>query len=169
MLVTTSRRPSHRARLLGRELIRVLPNAEYVPRGIKTVRRLASLASSRGHELVMIVNSRERQPRELRFLNASVGWRWLDARIELREVELQRDLGQKVRLADVRIVAADSARAQNLARLLSELWGLPLSEGPSSTGAVVLVTCNDGLKVQFRAHPKDELVGPVLYVKNFGE
>lgn len=168
-MVTTSRRPSHRARLLGRELTRVLPNAEYVPRGIKTVRRLASLASSKGHELVMIVNSREEQPRELRFLNVSAGWRWLDARIELREVELQRDLGQKVKLADVRIASDDSVRARSFARLLSKLWGLPLSEGPSSTGATVLVTCDDGLKVQFRAHPKAELVGPVLHVKNFSE
>jgi rRNA maturation protein Rpf1 len=165
MLITTSRRPSHRTRLLGRELARVLPNAKYMPRGDKSIRKLASLASSQNHKLITIITNRVHQPQELRFLDTTAGWRWLEERIELRKVELQRDLGRKVKLANVKIAANDQAKAQNLARFLSELWDLPFTEKPS--GNVALAKDDEGLRLQFHEDPKAKPVGPILHIARF--
>ena len=167
MLITTSRRPCHRARLLGRELARVLPNAKYVPRGVKSVRKLASLANARDHKLVMIIESRTNQPQELRFLDAAAGWQWLNARIELGEVKLQRDLGQKVQLVDVKTVASKQNMARNFAHLISKLWGLPFIEELPSAGSVAMVGDDEKLRVQFHADPSAGPVGPILHVTHF--
>lgn len=166
-MITTSRRPTHRARLLGRELVRILPGAEYVPRGLKTVEKLASMAGSRGHDLVMIINSGADQPRELRFLHAGPSWRWSRANIELREVKLQRDLGKKVEARVEAIAWQGSAEARELAELLSELWGLPLVEPSSHRGTIALVVGNEELELQFKESPASEPVGPTLRVASF--
>jgi len=159
MLVTTSRRPGHRARSLGRELARVLPNTEYVPRGVKTVRKLSSLASSRGHATVTIVDSFASIPKFLRFLDCGEGWRWSAAQIELGKIELQKDLGQKIELSSTKIVVK-SPEAKELARLLGKLWGLPIGV-ETSTGAVVVV---DEDEIHFQMG--SEKVGPVLHVSS---
>ena len=167
MLITTSRRPCHRARLLGRELARVLPNAEYIPRGVKSVRKLASLANARNHKLVMVIESRTNQPQELRFLNTTTGWRWLNARIKLGEVKLQKDLGQKVRLEDVKIATSGRDRARNFAHLVSELWNLQFTEELPSAEGVAVVADNEELRVQFHADPSVGPVGPILHITRF--
>lgn len=167
MLISTSRRPGHRTRILCRELTRVFPNAAYVPRGAKTISKLASLASSLGHDRVMIVNSLAGRPKELRFLAVAQGWRWLDARVELGEVKLQRDLGQKAKLEGTKFYA-EGRKARNLANFLGEALGLPiLSELPNAEG-VVLITSNDELQLQFQLAPSPEAIGPVLQIASFG-
>jgi len=115
----------------------------------------------------MIINSCTDQPKELRFLDAAAGWRWLDARIELGEVKLQRDLGQKARLVDAKIVASGRDRARSFARLVGELWGLPFTEELPNTGSVAMVDDDKELRIQFRADPSAEPVGPILHVKHF--
>ena len=167
MLVTSSRRPGHRTRLLCRELARVLPGWKYVPRGAKTVRKLASLAASLGHARVVLVNSLGGQPHELRFLDVTAGWRWLDARVELGEVKLQRELGQNIGLEGT-TVYAEGERAKEFANFLEELVGLPIGGGPPKAGGVALITSDDGLKLHFRAGPNPEPVGPVLQIASFG-
>jgi len=131
------------------------------------VRKLTSLANSLNHKLVMIINSCTDQPKELRFLDAAAGWRWLGARIELGEVKLQRDLGLKTRLTDVKIAASSQNRAQSLARLVGELWGLPFAEELPSAGSVAMVEDDGDLRIQFRADLSAEPVGPILHVKHF--
>ena len=167
MLITTSRRPCHRARLLGRELERVLPNAKYTPRGVKSIRKLTSLANSLNHTLIMIIDSGTDQSRELRFLDATAGWRWLDTRIELGEVKLQRDLGQKARLVDVKIMASSQNKARSFAHLIGKLWGLPFTEDLPSAGSVAMVDDDKELRVQFHTYLSAEPVGPILYIKYF--
>lgn len=166
MLITTSRRPCHRARLLGRELERVLPNAKYTPRGVKSIRKLTSLANSLNHRLIMIIDSYANQPSELLFLDATVGWRWLGARIELGDIKLQRDLGQKARLTDVNITASNQDKARSFARLIGKIWGLPYSEEPCG-GSAAFVDNDRELRVQFHTDIGTAPVGPILYVKNF--
>lgn len=148
-------------------MARVLPNAEYLPRGSKSIRKLATLASSRGHELIMIINGFAGQPRELCFLNAAAGWQWLDARIELREVKLQRDLGSKVRLEDVKVAAGDQAKARDFALFIGRLWGLPIIEEPSA-GSIAFVEDDEQLRLQFYSDSRAEPVGPILYIARFG-
>lgn len=170
MLITTSRRPCHRARLLGRELERVLPDAKYTPRGVKSIRKLASLANSFNHKLIMIIESRADQPSELLFLDASVGWQWLGVRIELGDIKLQRDLCQKARLTDVKITASNQDKARNFARLVGKMWGLPYSEEPPGGGSAAAFVDNDReLRVQFHADIGTAPVGPILHVKHFEE
>ena len=159
MLVTTSRRPGHRARSLGRELARVLPNTEYVPRGVKTVRKLSSLASSRGHATVMIVDSFASIPKFLRFLDCGTGWQWSEVQIELGKIELQKDLGQKIELSSTKIVVK-SPEAKELARLLGKLWGLPVGR---ETGARAVVVVDED-EIHFQRG--SERVGPVLHVSS---
>lgn len=167
MLISTSRRPGHRTRILCRELTRVLPNATYVPRGAKTISKLASLASSLGHDRVMVVNSLAGRPRELRFLAVVQGWRWLDARVELGEIKLQRDLGQKAKLEGTKL-HAESQKARNLANFLSELLNLPILGELPNAGGVVLITSDDELQLQFQLRPNSEAIGPVLQIASFG-
>ena len=159
MLIVTSRRPCHRARILARELARVLPDAEYIPRGVKSVRKLFSLASSRGHKKIMIINSVAGQPMVLRFLDIDEGWKWMDVQIELSKAELQKDLGQKIRLLDAKIVAA-SPKAKELAGLLEKLWGVKMVKKAPDTGAFIIV---DEDKIGFRASLAAK-IGPALYV-----
>ncbi len=167
MLISTSRRPGHRTRILCRELARVLPNVIYVPRGAKTINKLASLANSLGHDRVMVVNSLAGRPRELRFLAATEGWRWLDAWVELGEVKLQRDLGQKAKLEGARFYA-EGKQARDLANFLGELLGLPISGELPNTGAVALITFDDEIQLQFQLRPSSEAVGPMLRIASFG-
>lgn len=157
MLVTTSRRPGHRARLLGRELARVLPNTEYAPRGVKTVRKLSSLASSRGHTTVMIIDSFASIPKFLRFINCEEGWQWSAVQIELGKIELQKDLGQKICLSGTKIVVK-SPEVKELARLLGTLWGLPVEREAGARDVVVV----DEDEIRFQRG--SERVGPVLHV-----
>ena len=158
MLIVTSRHPCHRARILARELARVLPNAEYVPRGVKSVKKLSSLAISCGHNTIMIIDSVAERPKFLRFLEVDDGWRWLDVQIELSDVELQKDLGQKTRLLGVKIVA-ESSRAKKLANVLEKLWGLKQAK-VAGTGAFMFVSKD---KIEFRASLAAK-IGPVLHV-----
>jgi rRNA maturation protein Rpf1 len=166
MLITTSRRPCHRARLLGRELERVLPNAKYTPRGVKSIRKLTSLANSLDHKLIMIIESCANQPSELLFLDATAGWRWLDTKIELVNITLQNDLGQKARLTDAKITASSGDKAKKFARLIGKMWGLRFSEEPLS-GSAAFVDNDKNLRVQFHADIGAAPVGPILYVKQF--
>ncbi len=159
MLVTTSRRPGHRARLLGRELARVLPNAEYLPRGVKTIRKLSLLASSRGHTTVMIVDSFASIPKFLRFLDCGTGWQWSEVQIELGKIELQKDLSQKIGLSCTKIIAK-SPDVKELARLLEKLGGLPVGR---ETGARDVVVVDED---EIRFQRGSERVGPVLHVSS---
>jgi len=143
---------------LARELARVLPNAEYVPRGVKSVKKLSSLAISCGHNTIMIIDSVAERPKFLRFLEVDDGWRWLDVQIELSDVELQKDLGQKTRLLGVKIVA-ESSRAKKLANVLEKLWGLKQAK-VAGTGAFMFVSKD---KIEFRASLAAK-IGPVLHV-----
>jgi len=135
--------------------------------GRKTINKLASLAGSLGHNRVMIVSSLGERPIELRFLAVTNGWRWLDVWVELGEIKLQRDLGQKVKLERVRVYA-EGQKAQNLANFLGELLGLPISSELPNTGAVVVITSDNQLKLQFQLRPSSEAVGPVLQITSFG-
>jgi rRNA maturation protein Rpf1 len=147
--------------------VRVLPNAKYVPRGVKTIGDLASLARSLGHDRVMVVNSLAGRPFELRFLDVTRGWRWLDASIKLREVKLQRELGQKIKLVVRMILARGSTMAREFAKSLGELINLPIPSEPPSSGGIALVTDEKGLQLQFRVGSSSEVIGPVLLISSF--
>jgi len=166
MLITTSRRPGHRARILGRELARVIPNAKYVPRGVETVDKLALMAESLGHTWVMVINSSVGHPKELRFLNIGKGWRWFDKRVELGEVKIQRDLGQRVSFEGMKIYA-EGKPAQEFAEFLGEISGLPISEKLPEAGVALSIITNSGLKIHFQKRPTSEIMGPVLQVIRF--
>jgi len=147
--------------------VRVLPNAKYVPRGVKTIGDLASLARSLGHDCVMIVNRLAGRSFELRFLDVARGWRWLGASIKLREVKLQRELGQKIKLATTGILVRGSTMAREFAKSLGELLNLPISSEPPSSGGTALVTDENGLQLQFRVGSSSEVIGPVLLISSF--
>jgi len=115
----------------------------------------------------MVVSSFGEGPIELRFLAVTNGWRWLDARVELGEIKLQRDLGQKVKLERVRVYA-EGQKAQNFANFLGELLGLPTSSELPDTGAVVVITSDNQFKLQFQLRPSSEVIGPVLQITSFG-
>ncbi len=59
MIITTSRRPSTRTRLVCKELQGVIPLSTYVLRGKKGMRDLISLSAERGADRIVIVNSTE--------------------------------------------------------------------------------------------------------------
>jgi hypothetical protein len=166
MLITTSRRPGHRARILGRELARVIPNTKYMPRGVKTVDKLALMAESLGHTWVMVINSSAGHPKELRFLDMGKDRRWLDKRVELGEVKLQRGLGQRVSFGGTKIYA-EGKPAQELATFLGEISGLPISEKLPEAGVVLSIITNSG-PVHFQKRPTSEITGPVIQVIRFG-
>jgi hypothetical protein len=167
MLITTSRRPCHLARVLCRELVRILPGSEYVPRGAKKIEEVASLAKQRGHDRVLLVNSILGQVGELRFLEVGDTWRWLDALVKLSGVRINRGKVKPRRPGEVKIYAADAGAAE-FGRWLGKVWGIGCSDRLPESGLVVFLTSAGGLRVQFRLMPEAEEVGPVLEVASFG-
>jgi hypothetical protein len=114
----------------------------------------------------MVVNSLAGRPRELRFLTVTEGWRWLDARVELGEVKLQRNLGQKVKLEETKVYA-EGERARDFANFLCGLLDLPILGELPKSGAVALITSDDELRLQFQLMPNSDVVGPVLRIEGF--
>jgi len=115
----------------------------------------------------MVVNSIAGRPGELRFLAVAQGWRWLDARVELGEVKLQRDLGQKAKLEGTKFYA-ESQKARNFANFLGELLSLPILGELPNAGGIILITSDDELQLQFQIRPSSEAIGPVLKIASFG-
>jgi hypothetical protein len=162
MLITTSKRPGHRSRIFGRELANVFTNSRYLPRGTKTIVRLIELAKKLGQSRVMIINSIAGQPRELRFLEVGEGWRWVNAKILLKEVKLQRELGQRMKLDAIGIYPKGGS--EEFARTLGSLTGLPLIN-ELGTSAAVLVESGDKKLIQFWTG--ESKTGPMLYIEKF--
>jgi hypothetical protein len=84
----------------------------------------------------------------------------------LREVKIQRDLGQRVKFEGIKIYA-EGKQAQELAEFLGEISGLPISERLPETGVVLSVVTNSGL-IHFQKRPTSEITGPVIQVIRFG-
>lgn len=167
MIITTSRRPSHLARILCRELVRVIPKSRYVPRGAKTIEEVASIARELGHDRAMMINSISGKPMELRFLEVGQRWRWENARVEIGEVKLQRDLGLRNKLEDTKIYA-QGAKALEFAGWVGKLLGIKCIDKLPASGGVALITSEDGLKLQFQVMPSSKKVGPVLQITSLG-
>ena len=128
--------------------------------------KLALMAGSLGHTWVMVINSSAGHPKELRFLNIGKGWRWLDKRVELGEVKIQRELGQRVSFGGMKIYA-EGKPAQELAEFLGEILGLPISEKLPEAGVILSIITNSG-PVHFQKRPTSEITGPVIQVIRFG-
>jgi len=167
MIVTTSRRPSHLARILCRELVRVIPKSRYVPRGSKTIEEIASIARELGHDRAMVINCMSGKPVELRFLQVGQRWQWENARIEIEEVKLQRNLGLRNKLEDTKIYA-QGAKALGFAEWVEKLLDIKCVDKLPATGGVALITSEDGLKIQFQVMPGSKKVGPVFKIAGFG-
>lgn len=167
MLVTTSRRPGRLARVLCRDLVRVIPKSRYVPRGAKTVEELASIARRLGQNKVMVINSTSGKPSELRFMEVGDEWRWTNAIVNLGWVKLQRDFGKRVELEDTKIYA-EGAGALEFAELVGRIWGVGLSKKMPDSGGVALVKSEGGIEILFKVMPSSETVGPVLHIVGFG-
>ncbi|MEM3420645.1 MAG: hypothetical protein QW835_02385 [Candidatus Hadarchaeum sp.] len=167
MLLTTSRRPCHLARVLGRELARFLPGSEYIPRGVKTIEKIVFLAKQRGHDRVMIISSLLDKPGEIRFIEVRETWRWMDATIRLAGVTVSRVKTKFGRLGKIRIYAEDASSLE-FARWLGKILGIDRVERTPESGPIILITSKDGLKIKFGVMPDAEDVGPVLLVSSFG-
>jgi hypothetical protein len=167
MLITTSRRPSHLARILCRELVLVLPRSRYVPRGAKTVEDVASVAREFGHDRAMIIDSVSGKPKEIRFLEVGQNWRWADAVVELGDVKLHRGAGRRNKIEDARM-HADGSMALEFAEWCGKFLGIGRFDELPRSGGVVLVTSDGGLNVQFKVMPGSETIGPVLKITAFG-
>ncbi|MGC8816466.1 MAG: hypothetical protein ACP5PX_01415 [Candidatus Hadarchaeum sp.] len=167
MLLTTSRRPCHLARILGRELARLLPDSEYVPRGVKTIEKVAALARQRGHHRVIIINSSSDRPSEMRFLEVGGTWQWLNASMKLAGVAVNRVKIKGKNFGGLKIYAGDPG-SFNFSRWLSRVLSIECTDRLPESGPVVLLTSDGGLKIRFRIMPCAEEVGPVLSVASFG-
>jgi rRNA maturation protein Rpf1 len=159
MFITTSKRPSHRSRILGRELADVIFKSEYLPRGTKTVEQLVVLAEP-NHQKIIVINSTSDQPKELAFIEIDRGWRWSNFRILLDRVELQRDLGQRVKL-DVAGVSAEDKEATEFTEILGSLMGLQVVK-QAKNRATAIITSGEKPMIQFWTGKNK--VGPKIYV-----
>jgi len=166
MLITTSRRPGRLARAIGREFATVIPKSDYLPRGSKPVERVAAAARSRGQKTVLIVESSSRRAPGFRFIEVgNVGWRWLDAMVELGEVKLRRG-NRRDRSKDLKIYS-EGKTPREFAEWIGKLFGAATVEKLPAAGVVVLVTSDDGIGVRFKVFPND-IVGPAFRVTAFG-
>ena len=128
-----------------------------MPRGVKTVRKLISIARALGKRSVMVICSEGGEPKELRFLEEDDEWRWADITIRLRRVSLARDRGirQQEKVVGIR------AGPKPLAERLSELFGLPVVE---NLEAPVIMAEWD--KIEFVKG--GQAIGLVLEVESWG-
>lgn len=167
MLLTTSRRPGHRTRILCRELSWVIPNSRYIPRGTKTIEELNQVALASGHDRIALVSSGAGGPMKLRFLEAGQDWRWLNPVVKLGAVKLQREVGPSYGLKDLKVYG-QGHEAYKFAITLGKLLGSEISQTPPSSGGVALITAEDGITLQFLVKDNSEAIGPILRVVGLG-
>ncbi len=167
MFITTSRRPGHTTRILCREFSRFISNSKYVPRGGKTIERLASIARELGHDRVMLVGEISGEPRELRFLEVGEGWRWANAKVDLEGVDLGSEKKARDKIVSTNLYAEDD-RAIEFAEWFGKLMGIERLDELPSSGGVIMLTSDDGIKLKFLIMPNSRSAGPVVKVKSFG-
>lgn len=167
MLLTTSRRPCHLARVLGRELTRFFPGSEYIPRGVKTIEKITSLAKQRGHGRVMIINSLLDRPGEIRFIDVGETWRWMNAAIKLAGTTVSQVKTGFGPFSKIKIYAEDASSLE-FARWFGKILDVDRVEAPPKSGPVILISSGEGLKIKFVVMPEAKNVGPVLSVAAFG-
>lgn len=90
-------------------------------------------------------------------------WGWMNVRILLGRVELQRELGKRVKLEATEVCAREE-KMKEFARVLGALMGLPPTDEPGDRAAI-LVGSGEKILIQFW-DGKSEL-GPKLHVKKF--
>jgi hypothetical protein len=166
MIITSSRRPGHRTRMLCRDLARVMPDSRYIPRGTKTVEELAGIARRLGQGLIILVLSLSGKPNELRFIEVGEKWRWKNAIVKLEEVKLQSDLGERRSLEDLKIYG-DGDEASAFASWLGELLGIEISKSLSKSAGFALVTDEGGLNLSFMSEGTQ--IGPTMGIKSYGQ
>ena len=77
MLVTSSRRRSLSTIRFCKEVTSVLPLSIYVPRGSKQMRTLITRAYEMGMERICIVETKDKTPHRISFIEVDDRWRWI--------------------------------------------------------------------------------------------
>ena len=68
LLVTTSRKPCQKTRVLARTLANLIPESEYTTRGKASINTLIQVAQNKGYETICIIGEQHGNPNNLRFL-----------------------------------------------------------------------------------------------------
>lgn len=155
MIITTSRRPSTRSRLLCKELQGVIPLSTYVLRGKKGVRDLIPLSVEKGADRILIVNSN--QPVSFLFY---AEWEFLG---ELRgSATLRRELA----IPRIPPLTTDEPfllqSSEQEAHTIAWLFGAKLS---SSSEACTYMVYEEGWIDFFRLGVSSKAVGPRIKVE----
>jgi len=164
-LVTTSRRPSHKVRIIGRELAAVLPHAEYVTRGKKSVEETAYLAYTLGSSKLIIIGVSHGGPGSLSVLRTGKDWDWI-ARHPIVGASLYRELAKtklrRGKTSKLVIKADNPGAAEYFRELFTEEHLVDEEEDKIST--LHISTHGEYTKLLF--HREDlPLPGPMLKLK----
>jgi U3 small nucleolar ribonucleoprotein protein IMP4 len=125
IIVTTSHRPSQRARSFAKDLASVLPQAVKINRGKMTLQDLFYEAYARGAERVIIIGLKKGNPGILRVYKPDVMSSQLEhiATISLRGVRLRRETPGSQRVFETRSLALDAVdvNSEEAARVVDVL------------------------------------------------
>jgi rRNA maturation protein Rpf1 len=160
MIITTSRRPTKRNRILCRELEAVIPLSQYIIRGKKGMRDLSSFCVEKGADRIMVVTSQRTSFYALRFYK---GWSFLGEIVA--SVQLRRELDipplTKIRGDPPFILRSSEKNAPIIASLFGALH--------TSEKIDVWMAYEDGWIDFYRLSLSDQPVGPKLQVKAIHE
>ncbi|NIN53136.1 MAG: hypothetical protein GTO23_08270 [Nitrososphaeria archaeon] len=91
ILITTSRRPTRRVRVLAKELKRVIPHSTRIQRGKSSLRKLVDVMVSEGFDRLLLIETRRGNPGGLVFYHLVDNHLTRRATLHLIGVSLQLD------------------------------------------------------------------------------
>lgn len=155
MLITTSRRPSRRTRTLAKELSRVVPGSIKINRGKMSLNDIKMFMIKKGFSKLLIIETRKGNPSILQFLTFSDKGFTRNLIIKLNKTILQRDKGQKMKIAYILGVKAENINSDLLDIFHYFLLGVyTASDKESIKGYMEVKYINDEITIGFMSSNK---------------
>ena len=95
LLITTCRKPCRNTRVFARNISYLLPGAEYVVRGKKSVYGLIEAARQKGLRRIAVISDYKGNPGEVEFIRLDKrDWQWAETIIRVKGVDFQKSKGK---------------------------------------------------------------------------
>jgi rRNA maturation protein Rpf1 len=160
MIITTSRQPTKRNRILCRELETVIPLSRYIIRGKKGMRELFSLCIEKGADRLLVVTSQRTSLSALRFFE---GWTFLGEVLVCVQLRRELDIPPPTKIqGDLPFILRSSEK--NAPIIASFFGALHTRER-----ADMWMAYEDGWIDFYRLPISDQGMGPKLQVKAIHE
>ncbi len=149
LLITTCRKPCRNTRVFARNISYLLPGAEYVARGKKSIYELIEAARQKGLRRIAIISDYKGNPGEMEFIRLDKrDWQWAETVVRVKSADYQKS---KARVGDIAVEG-------KLKTTVIDLFDLEESEEPD----IVLIaddkqiTLGDRMNIKIEVYKNSE-------------